>query len=136
MTLMTFNLGPSTVIPDRGRKIFAIGWFEVGVFRVGEKLFAYENSCPHLGGPVCQGKIIPRAEEPIATDGVSLGLTLSKTAVHVACPWHGYEFDIATGRHPGNRQRLKPVPITVEDGDILVSVSADQLRGSAVSQPG
>ena len=31
---------------------------EIGVFRLGDEFFAYENKCPHLEGPVCQGKIL------------------------------------------------------------------------------
>jgi nitrite reductase/ring-hydroxylating ferredoxin subunit len=79
--------------------------------------------CPHMGGPVCQGKIIARVEERIADDKTSLGLAFSKDQTNVVCPWHGYEFDIATGRHQGNpRMRLRPVNIEVVDGDLVITL--------------
>jgi hypothetical protein len=41
----------------------------------------------------------------------------------VACPWHGYEFNISTGQHQGNpRMRLRPVRIGIVDGDLVVTV--------------
>ncbi len=47
--------GRSDSIPDNGRLVVDIGDTTVGIFRVKGKLFAYENTCPHMGGPVCQG---------------------------------------------------------------------------------
>jgi nitrite reductase/ring-hydroxylating ferredoxin subunit len=36
----------------------------------------------------------------------SLGLRFGSTP-QIVCPWHGFEFDVATGRHPGDaRYRL------------------------------
>src|SRR5580704_5667221 len=76
-----------------------------------------------MGGPVCQGKIHPRVQEVIAEDKTSLGLAFSKEQINVACPWHGYEFDIQTGQHQGNlRVRLRPVKIEIVDGVIVVTV--------------
>jgi hypothetical protein len=76
-----------------------------------------------MGGPVCQGKINPRVQEVIAEDKTSLGLAFSKDQINVACPWHGYEFDVQTGQHQGNpRLRLRPVKIEIVDGDVVVTV--------------
>ena len=53
----------------------------------------------------------------------TLGLSFSKDQTNVACPWHGYEFDIATGQHQGNpRLRLRPVKIEVVDGDLVITL--------------
>jgi nitrite reductase/ring-hydroxylating ferredoxin subunit len=41
--------------------------------------------------------------------------------VNIVCPWHGYEFDLRTGRHPGNPSaRLRRVEIRLRDGDVYV----------------
>src|SRR5262249_3651448 len=82
---------------------------EFGIFREGDRLVAYENHCPHDGGPVCQGKVIPRVEEELAPDQTSRGLRFSKKR-NIVCPWHGWEFDIESGRHCGDpKYRLRPV---------------------------
>jgi hypothetical protein len=76
-----------------------------------------------MGGPVCQGKIIGRVQELIAQDKTSLGLAFSKDQTNVACPWHGYEFDVSTGQHQGNpRLRLRAVKIETIDGDLVVTL--------------
>jgi nitrite reductase (NADH) small subunit len=116
-------IGRADAFPDPGRKVIEVDGIAVGVFRRNGTFTAWENVCPHMGGPVCRGKIIARVEERLADDKTSLGLAFSKDQVNVACPWHGYEFDIATGRHQGNpRMRLFPVKIAVVDGDLVVSL--------------
>jgi nitrite reductase/ring-hydroxylating ferredoxin subunit len=62
-------------------------------------------------------------QEIIAEDKTSLGLAFSKDQINVACPWHGYEFDIQTGQHQGNpRVRLRPVKIEIVDGVVVVTM--------------
>jgi nitrite reductase/ring-hydroxylating ferredoxin subunit len=116
-------IGKASEFPDPGRQVVALDGAEIGVFCIGGRFTAFENVCPHMGGPVCQGKMIPRVQEAIADDQTSLGLRFSKDQMNVACPWHGYEFDVQTGRHQGNvHLRLRPVAIRVVDGDLVVIV--------------
>jgi nitrite reductase/ring-hydroxylating ferredoxin subunit len=106
------------------RKVVEVGGMEVGIFRLGNEFFAYENKCPHLEGPVCQGKILPLATEDVQNDGTSNGRVFSKTRMNVVCPWHGFEFDIRTGMHPmDSRVRLRRIPVKVLDGAVYVSVT-------------
>ena len=40
------------------------------------------------------------------------------------CPWHGWEFDIATGVVPAfPERRVKTWPVTVVDGVVVVEAS-------------
>lgn len=117
------NVGMAASFSDPGRKLIEASGVEVGVFKLGGEFYAYENVCPHIGGPACQGKIIAKVEESVNPDRTSSGMEFSKTKLHVVCPWHGFEFDIKTGRHPGNhRYRLKPIKVRVEDGHVIVSL--------------
>jgi len=105
------------------RKVVEVSGIEVGIFRLGEEFFAYENKCPHLQGPVCQGKILPLAVEDVQADGSSNGRVFSKTKMNVVCPWHGFEFDIRTGTHPmDSKVRLRKIPLKIVDGGIYLSV--------------
>jgi len=92
---------------------------EVGIFRTGSKVLACENVCPHAGGPVCQGKIFKQVEEVITPSKTSAGLRFGKQR-HVARPWHGYEFDLATGCHPGD-PATRPRRAAANDDDIKPS---------------
>ena len=117
------NIGPASEIADPGRKIIGFENFEVAVFKLGGEFFAYLNHCPHMGGPACQGKMIAKVEEIIADDHTSKGQMFSKSKMHIVCPWHGFEFDIRTGRHPGNpKARLRPIKVAVSGGDVILTV--------------
>jgi nitrite reductase/ring-hydroxylating ferredoxin subunit len=117
------SLGLATTFPDPGRKVIEINGIEIGVFHVRGQFTAYRNVCPHMGGPVCQGKIVPRVEEDIAADRKSRGFRFSKTQTNIACPWHGYEFDIQTGRHQGNpRLKLRPLDVRVAKGEVFLLI--------------
>lgn len=107
---------------DGDHKVFATRGKEVGVFRVGDEIFAWENHCPHEGGPVCQGKIFGKIDEDLTEDKTSRGLIYSGEK-NIVCPWHAFEFNVRTGQHPGDPNvRLKKVPAEVKDGEIVLSL--------------
>jgi nitrite reductase/ring-hydroxylating ferredoxin subunit len=113
-------VGALADIADGDHRIFRIGELEVGVFRLGAAVHAWENRCPHAGGPVCQGRIYRKVEEVLDAERKSLGLRFSATP-QIVCPWHGYEYDIVTGRHPGDpKLRLRPVEASVREGRIYL----------------
>lgn len=116
-------VGKESEFDERDRKIIAQGDLEIGVFRVDNEFYAYENNCVHQGGPVCQGKILNRVMEVLADDKTSRGLKFSEEDVHIVCPWHGYEYNLKTGRHPGDKNvRMKPYEVKITDGDVYVIV--------------
>src|SRR6202167_612628 len=111
-------VGKLSDIADGDYRIFSVDQLEVGIFRNGSKLLAYENVCPHAGGPVCQGKIFNKVEEVITRGKKSVGQRFGK-ARHIVCPCHGYEYDRATGCHPRVPSvRLTPVKVATIDGQI------------------
>jgi nitrite reductase (NADH) small subunit len=117
------NIGSASKFADPGRKVVACERFEVAVFKLDGEFFAYLNQCPHMGGPACQGKMIAKVEEIIAEDRTSKGMMFSKTRMHVVCPWHGYEFDIRTGVHPGNpRAQLRKIKIAISSDDVIIEL--------------
>jgi nitrite reductase/ring-hydroxylating ferredoxin subunit len=126
------NIGPASEFDDPGRKIIESEGIEVGVFKLGGEFFAYANHCPHMGGPACQGKMMPQVEEVIADDRTSKGMAFSKTQMNIVCPWHGFEFNMRTGIHPGNpKMRLRPIKVHVADGDVIVSLPDVRERPAA-----
>ena len=99
-------VGELSDFAEGGYRVLRVDAFEFGIFRQGDRLVAYENHCPHDGGPVCQGKVIPRVEEELAADQTSRGLRFSKKR-NIVCPWHGWEFDIEI-RPPLRRPQISP----------------------------
>jgi nitrite reductase/ring-hydroxylating ferredoxin subunit len=113
----------SDQIPEQGRLVLDIGETTVGIFRVGGRLFAHLNTCPHMGGPVCQGLMIPAVREVVGDDRVSRGYTFDESEMRIVCPWHGYEFAIATGSHPAKPSiRLRSVAVEEEGGRVYVTL--------------
>jgi len=105
-------------------RVLKVEDFEFGIYRHGDRLLAYENLCPHDGGPVCQGKVIPRVEEMLGADQKSRGLRFSDRR-NIVCPWHGWEFDLESGRHCGDpKYRLRPVNVRVEENRVYVKLPA------------
>ena len=56
-------VGRSEDVPEGGRHVVDVAGTTIGVFRFKGRLYAYENVCPHQGGPVCQGRLVPRVAE-------------------------------------------------------------------------
>lgn len=116
------EIGSLADFAESDHRIVDVDGLEVGVFRLGQKLVAYKNECPHYGGPVCQGKIFNQTEEQLGADKTSLGLRFTTTR-NIVCPWHGYEFNLETGCHPGDpKVRLQPMTVAVRDSRIYLKV--------------
>ncbi|MYZ46351.1 Rieske (2Fe-2S) protein [Propylenella binzhouense] len=119
---MRYYVAEESEIGDGERRVVSCDGKEIGVFRVKGRLFAWHNRCVHQNGPVCQGRIYNRVVEPVAEDGTTRFQEYDAETFHLVCPWHGYEYDIETGQHPGNpRVRLRAAKLEIEDGSIYVS---------------
>ncbi|MBP2366217.1 Rieske (2Fe-2S) protein [Pseudonocardia parietis] len=106
-------------LPPGTRKIVEIDGTSIGVLNVDGRFHALRNQCPHHGAPLCQG----------AVRG-----TMADTAPHeysygqhnewIACPWHGFEFRLETGRPllSTERARVRVYPVVVDDGDVVLYV--------------
>ena len=74
----------------------------IGIFNVHDDFYALRNTCPHKGAPLCRGIItgLVVSDEP-------LQMHISRDGEIVRCPWHGWEFDITTGRSVYNPHRMR-----------------------------
>jgi nitrite reductase (NADH) small subunit len=96
---------------------------EIGVFRHGDRFYAFANRCAHQGGPVCEGIVIGKVETVLSADRRDLGRTFSEDRMHLVCPWHAWEFDIESGECAADRRlRLRRFPVRVEDDRVFVAV--------------
>jgi nitrite reductase/ring-hydroxylating ferredoxin subunit len=94
-----------------------IGTHRIGLYRVSGHLYALANRCPHRGAPLCSGMVAtPLGSED---DAVSLG----PRASIVRCPWHKWEFDIASGRSlVDERLRVRRYAVRLEDEHVVVTL--------------
>jgi nitrite reductase/ring-hydroxylating ferredoxin subunit len=105
-------------VPDGGHIVVDVNGRSVGVFNVDGELYGLLNRCPHQGGPMCEGRMVGllTAERPGK-------LRFQKDHKLLACPWHGWEFDVKTGQSYCDpaRLRLRKFPVEVENGEIVAS---------------
>ena len=113
----------SEEIAEGHARIIECGDIELGVIRHDGQFYAYRNVCPHQGGPACEGLLMPRVVDRVRHDGSFAGQTFDEADMHIVCPWHGYEFHLATGEHVANRGvRLQKFAVTERDGGIYVAI--------------
>lgn len=94
----------------------SIGGRDLCVAFWGDKVYAFASTCPHQLGPLWKGRLLPGLESS------SVGsIRKAEQVVLVACPWHGWEFDLASGRSIWGG-RLKTYPARLEAGRVLVDV--------------
>jgi nitrite reductase (NADH) small subunit len=121
--MLEIFVGHANELTEGGRIIVADGADRIGVVRVKGNLHAFLNICPHQGGPVCEGLMIHRVEEIIAPDKTYQGMRFDEETLHVVCPWHGWEFNVETGRCAGDgKHALKRFPVMERGGMIYVIV--------------
>src|SRR4029450_12052371 len=110
-------------IQDGGVRIVEIGELELGLIRHKGLCHAYRNLCPHQGGPVCEGLLMPQVQDVIDQNGLFVGQRFDEDDIHIVCPWHGYEYHLATGTHVVNRNlQLQKFPVNERKGKIYVTV--------------
>lgn len=111
-------------VAEGGRYVVALDdALHIGIFRFRGRLYAYENTCPHQGGPVCQGRLVSGVRENLDDRGHSRGLAFDPDDPHIVCPWHGVEYRVTTGEHPGfSGFRLTAFEVREENGEIHVHV--------------
>jgi nitrite reductase/ring-hydroxylating ferredoxin subunit len=100
-------------VPDGGRLLVEVRGHSIGVFHVGGEYYALLNRCPHQGAELCKGSVVGLLDSSGPGD-----YDLDESRSFIVCPWHGWEFELATGQSyfDPRRTRVKPYPVTVERG--------------------
>lgn len=99
---MWHRVAELTELSEETGREFVVNGRIVAVFKTGETVSAMDGICPHAGGPLGEGSV---------RDGI------------VTCPWHGWQFHVATGQHCLSQQiRQACFPVKVEDGTVFVEL--------------
>ena len=71
--------------------------------RVGETVYACDDTCGHQGGPLSDGRL---------------------SGTRLSCPWHGWMYDVRTGEcvMPSRGGRIPSYSVRVEAGDVWVEL--------------
>ncbi|MBV8477875.1 MAG: Rieske (2Fe-2S) protein [Acidobacteria bacterium] len=92
----------SELPPLNEAREFTVGDKVICVANVNGTITAMDNVCLHRGGPLGQGVV---------------------GGGKIICPWHGWEWNPATGEALHNRSIKVPVyPIKIENGAVLIKL--------------
>ena len=89
-------------LPPGSRTLVTVEGRAIAIFNVAGELFGLLNRCPHQGGSLCEGKLIGLLE---ASEPGKYRYT--RRGEIVRCPWHGWEFDLRTGKSYCEPDRIK-----------------------------
>jgi len=90
-------------IPENGSIRRTVGGRDLAIFRKGGQVYAIDAICPHRRGPL---------------DGTEL-----EDDFIVVCPWHGWRFDVRTGKSPSHPGQVLCYQAEVVDGQVRVTVT-------------
>jgi nitrite reductase (NADH) small subunit len=89
-------------IPAGTIREFALDGKVVAIANVAGKLFAINNVCLHRGGPLGEGELNGQV---------------------VTCPWHGWQYDVTTGKLAANPTvGVESYAVEIRGNDIFVDV--------------
>ncbi|HWP85340.1 MAG TPA: Rieske 2Fe-2S domain-containing protein [Terriglobia bacterium] len=119
----TYDLPQAKGLPPGGKVMVTLDGREYGIYNVGGRLRALRNVCPDQSGPLCQGDVFDRIEAEVTPSREIREYVKEKQAV-VACPWHGWEYDLRTGECLWNpRYRVKVYDVEVAaDGTVRLTI--------------
>jgi len=102
-------------------RIIPAGGGSIGLFNVDGRYYALRNYCPHEGAEVCRGK---RTGTNLATDQCG-EYRWGHHGMVLRCPWHGWEFDLETGRSFFDEKvRVRTYPVHVREGQLWIELSS------------
>jgi len=113
------RIGTVADVRAAGCRVVEVDGRRVGVVAAGGAFFAVQDRCPHMGAPMCGGTVSGTFLPAGAHE-----LVYGRHDRVIRCPWHGWEFDLETGRSLLERDRvgLKTYRVTVDDGEVVLHV--------------
>src|SRR5579872_3559501 len=118
---MVVDVGAADDFVEGEPGIVEAGGRKIGIIRWRDEFFALRNVCPHQLGPLCKGHVMPKI---VACHSEVGALGVDDDTLIVACPWHGWEFDVRTGRAAWGDvpARVRVYPVEVKDGRVCVDI--------------
>lgn len=112
-------VGKAADFPEGTHHVVRIGRREIGIFNIDGAFYGLPNLCPHQTGPLCEAKrttgtLVSRAENDWRFEWDHEGEI-------VACPWHGLEYHVPTGRCLAFPEIvLRSYDVVSENGEVKV----------------
>jgi len=111
------DVGALEDFEERRPAVVEVDGREIGILRWQDGVFAVRNICPHMLAPVCRGSAMA-----LITADEQGTIECDATRPVITCPWHGWEFEAATGEAVcrGVDYKLRTYPAEIEAGRVKV----------------
>ena len=99
----------------------------MAVFNAAGRFYAVRDVCPHQGAALSQGVLV--GELTACRPGE---YSFHPERPHVKCPWHGWEYDLATGQstYDPAHDRVRAYDVSVEPGaDVVAATDGGRVPG-------
>ena len=109
-------------MPPGSRTQIEVDRRAIVIFNVDGEFYALRDTCPHQGARLSQGTVVGSITSP----GPGR-YEYDATRKLVRCPWHGWEYELATGQSwfdPAHN-RVRRYPVSVESGHVLSAREQD-----------
>lgn len=87
--------------PGHSKSVALADGNELALYNVCGEFFATDNSCPHHGAPLAEGRLCAHVIE---------------------CDWHGWQFDVRNGRCLTVSESIATYRVLVDDGLIKIEI--------------
>lgn len=114
-----YHVGSADDLDPGERIIVDIEGVEIAVFNVDGEYHGLLNYCVHQGGPIAEGLV--SGSVTCEMSGDDWELSYEAEGERVACPWHGWQFDIRTGRHEDSSEyRIPTYEVLNRGGELYI----------------
>jgi len=118
MTSIASDVGAVGGFRDGAPQRVVVNGRALVVVRKGSEFFALREACPHAGASLSRGRVVglPRQALPGNAAGYE------REGEILTCPWHGWSFDLRTGRSlvKPEKVRVRAYAVSVRDGRVCI----------------
>jgi nitrite reductase/ring-hydroxylating ferredoxin subunit len=114
---MRIRVGTVDEVRREGCRVVDVAGRPVGVIAVGDEFFAVSDRCPHMGASMCTGSL---GGTLVASPPQELVYGMAERVLR--CPWHGWEFDLESGRSLLEPRRfgLRTYHVSTDGDDVVL----------------
>ncbi|RWD28726.1 Rieske (2Fe-2S) protein [Mesorhizobium sp.] len=99
-------------------RIVSFDRLSVGIFQLEDGYAALLNLCPHRAGRLCEGPVCGTTRQTDTAEFI-----YERAGELIRCAWHGWEFDIRSGKClVDDKLKARTFPVHVEGDDIFVEL--------------
>ncbi|TMV52263.1 Rieske (2Fe-2S) protein [Paenibacillus mesophilus] len=111
-------VGTADQIGEGQHRVYDVSGRSVVIYNIRGEYYAILNYCPHQGAEMCKGRVCG-TNLPSEVYEYSFG----REGEIVRCPWHGWEFEIKTGKSLARpNMRLLRYEVVLEGGKLGIKM--------------